>query len=82
MYAGPLITLIVSLYDRITVTKVIGVGSFAALTILARVPAAIIVVPLCFISLWFATKGIPRRVYSYWSYAGIGFLSFIAVALI
>ncbi len=82
MYAGPLITLIVSLYDRITVTKVIGVGSFAALTILARVPAAIIVVPLCFISLWFATKGIPRRGYSYWRYAGIGFLSFIAVALI
>ena len=82
MFVGPLITLIVSLYDRLTMRRVIGVGIFAALTILARVPTAVIDVPVCFIALWIATKGMPSRGRCFRRYAGMGILSFLGTFLL
>lgn len=82
LYAGPLITLLVSLYDRITFSKVIGIGCLTTLTILARIPSAIIVVPVCFLSLWGATKGMNRRGLNFRRYAGIGLISFLSMFVI
>lgn len=77
MYEGILITLLTSLYNRITVGKVLGTGVFAALTILSRVPTAVVVVPICFVALWVATKGEPQRVVCYLRYACMGIVSFL-----
>ncbi len=82
MYDGVLITFVISLYDRLATWKVVGVGALAALTVLARVPSAIVVVPVCFAALWYATRGIPMRGRRYWRCAGIGTLSFLLTFLL
>ena len=81
IFAGPLITFIISLYDGLTVKRVVYVGIFAALMILSRVPSGIIVVPVCFVSLWVATKGQKDRNKAYWNNLGIGLVSFTLTAM-
>ena len=81
MFEGVLITVVISLYDRLTLWRVVGVGALSALMILARVPAVVVVVPVCFVALWYATKGIPERGRCYLHYVGIGILSFMAAFL-
>ena len=82
MYAGSLITLLVSLYDRPSTFKVIGIGVLAALTVLARMPSVIIVVPICFSVLWVATKDLSERKRRFWQCAGMGVTSFFLTFII
>ncbi len=82
MLEGILITLVISLYDRLTLRRVAGIGAMAALTILARVPTAVVVVPVCFAALWCATKDVPERGRCYMRYAGVGVLSFLSIFML
>ena len=82
MFEGILITLVISLYDRLTLRRVAGIGAVAALTVLARVPTAVVVVPVCFAALWYAIKDIPDRRRCYLRYAGVGVLSFLSIFML
>lgn len=82
MFEGILITLVISLYDRLTLRRVAGIGAMAALTILARVPTAVVVVPVCFAALWCATRNIRDRGHCYLRYTVVGVLSFLSIFLL